>query len=348
MKQQKAGGEKRRARAWLFPARALALGSLLLMWVWAQQAGPPPAQGQDTLDPFAPTATLERKGKTITAIKTSPDDQGVSQIEERDLIVGKLEQLDPLMVGGKAVRMNDTTQMAKGLKVGEGVTVEYVKDEDHPDQTPLARRVYAGERKGAVLQRFVFNDPAPFRVNVRFGKDAQAFGALALVEKIKDGGETVQLDGGSASYNEAEDRLEIQPKAAPKAVEVRQGKSTVYGSRLEYDNDTGEASILGPNEISRSGDKPLKGQSQRMVYNVDDETLRMFGEIKLEQNGRTTLASSALVREKDGVAYLFGSDKDPVVSTDKNGTAKGRRIRYNLDTGDVVVEQPAGSEFNDQ
>jgi lipopolysaccharide export system protein LptA len=311
-----------------------------------------PAPGDDQIDPFAPTATLERKGKTITAIKTSPDDQGVGQIEERDLIVGKLEQLDPaargMVVGGQAVSLNEKTQMADGLKVGDGVTVEYVKDEDKPDQTPLARRVYAGERKGAVLQRFVFNDPAPFRVNVRFGKDARAYGSLALVEKIKDGNETVRLDGGSATYSEADDRLEIKPQAVPKAVEVRQGKSIVFGSRLEYDNDTGDANILGPNEISRSGDKPLKGQSQRMVYNVDDETLKMFGGIKLEQNGRTTVATSALVREKDGVAYLFGTDKEPVVSTDKNGTAKGSRIRYNLDTGDVVVEKPAGSEFNDQ
>lgn len=317
----------------------------LLMLVVAQQT---PADAP--IDPFAPTATLERKGKTITAIKTSPDDKGLAQIEERDLIVGKLDKLEAkqLVVSGKTVLINDTTQVESGLKVGQGITVEYIKDENKPDQTPTARRVYAGERKGTVLQRFVYNDPAPYRVNVRFGKDARAYGALALVEKIKDGSETVSLDGGSAQYFEKEDRLEIKPQAAPKAVEVIQGKSTVFGSRLDYNNDTGEAVISGPNEINRTGEKPLKGQSKMMVYSVDDETLKMFGDIKLEQNGRTTTATSALVREKDGVAYLFGSEAQPVVSTDKNGTAKGIRLRYNLDTGDVVVEQPAGSEFNDQ
>ncbi|MER3482866.1 MAG: hypothetical protein C4332_06650 [Meiothermus sp.] len=318
-----------------------------------QPAPENPSQGgDDQIDPFAPTATLERKGKTITAIKTSPDDKGVGQIEERDLIVGKLEKLDTaakqLAVAGKTVVMNDKTQMEGSLKVGDPVTVEYVKDEDKPNDPPAARRVYAGERKGTVLQRFVFNDPAPFRVNVRFGKDARAFGSLALVEKIKDGNETVRLDGGSATYSEQDDRLDIKPLAQPKAVEVRQGKSTVFGSRLEYDNDTGDANISGPNEISRTGDKPLTGQSQRMIYNVDDETLKMFGDIKLVQKDRTTTATSALVREKEGVAYLFGTDQSPVVSTDKNGTAKGARIRYNLDTGDVVVEKPAGSEFNDK
>ncbi|GIW37939.1 MAG: hypothetical protein KatS3mg074_337 [Meiothermus sp.] len=155
------------------------------------------------------------------------------------------------------------------------------------------------------------------------------------------------MTGGTARYIEEEDRLELELKPAPRAVEVQQGKSKAWGSRLDYDNESGNARVTGPIELERTGEKPLQGSAERMVYNVDDEILHLFGSIKLVQDGRTSTAESAVVREKDKVAYLFGSKEKPVRSQNKDGFVEGTRVLYNLDTSDVVVLEGVKGEFQD-
>lgn len=321
----------------------LGLGTLGLL-VLAQPAAP-----SDDIDPFAPTATLVRKGKEVVAIKTSPDDKGVAYLEELELLSGKLEVLDAktAKVGEKSFSIEGKSQIAQKLKAGDLVSVEYIKPEK-ADDIPVVSRLYAGETKGKSLRRFVYNDPLPYRVNVRFGKDARAFGALALVEQIPDGRESVRLSSGDASYIESEERLEVKAKSAEKAVEVQQGKSTVFGSRLDYENESGEADVKGPISLTRKSDKPLTGSAERMVYNVDDEVLRLFGTVQLEQDGRTTTASSAIVREKDRLAFLFGTPDKPVRSVNKDGFVEGTKLQYNLDTSDVVVLEGVKGEFQDK
>lgn len=311
---------------------------------------------QDPEPSFQTTAEIERRGKKIVVVKTGPDNPPAI-IELRDLYGGVITALDgekkSLRVGDQEFVTDRLTrfwhegkpvQFAE-LKVGQQVRLEAAEQNDG---SLKAFDVQVGaKREGPSLSRSLFADPPPFRVQITFGEDARAFGAIARVEQVREVNDYVFMTGGSAKYIEEEDRLELDLKPAPKAVEVQQGKSKAWGSRLDYDNESGDARVAGPIELERSGEKPLQGTAQRMVYNVDDEILHLFGSIKLVQDGRTSTADSAVVREKDRVAYLYGTKDKPVRSQNKDGYVEGTRVLYNLDTSDVVVLEGVKGEFQD-
>ena len=117
------------------------------------------------------------------------------------------------------------------------------------------------------------------------------------------------------------------------AVALAQGATRVEGVRLRYRNDTGEAFLEGPLALSREGEKPLKGKAQALRYLLDEDALWLLGGVEFVQGGRTTWAERALLREKEGYAYLYGG----VESRDEKGFVRGERVRYALGTGEVVV-----------
>ncbi|MBO1435846.1 DUF5666 domain-containing protein [Meiothermus sp. CFH 77666] len=311
---------------------------------------------QDPEPSFQTTAEIERRGKKIVVVKTGPDNPPAI-IELRDLYGGVITGLDPekktLRLGEQVFTTDNLTRFWQegkvaqftDLKVGQQVRLEAAEQNDGSLKAFDIR--IGGRPEGSSLTRSLFADPPPFRVQITFGEDARAFGAIARVEQVREVNDYVFMTGGTARYIEEEDRLELDLKPAPRAVEVQQGRSKAWGSRLDYDNQSGDARVAGPIELERAGDKPLQGSAQRMIYNVDDEILRLFGGIKLVQDGRTSTAESAVVREKDRVAYLYGSKDRPVRSQNKDGFVEGTRVLYNLDTSDVVVLEGVKGEFQD-
>jgi hypothetical protein len=323
------------------------VSGLLLLVAIAQQE-PEPS--------FQTTAEIERRGKKIVVVKTGPDNPPAI-IELRDLYGGIISALDSekktLSLGEQLFTTDKLTRywhqgkqvQFADLKVGQQVRLEAAEQNDG---SLKAFEVRIGEsREGPSLVRSLFADPPPFRVQITFGEDARALGAIARVEQIRGVNDYVFMTGGTARYIEEEDRLELELKPAPRAVEVQQGKSKAWGSRLDYDNESGNALVAGPVELERAGEKPLQGSAERMVYNVDDEALTLFGAIRLVQDGRTSTAQGALVREKDRIAFLYGSKDKPVRSQNKDGFVEGTRVLYNLDTGDVVVLEGVKGEFQD-
>ncbi|MFN3179666.1 MAG: LPS export ABC transporter periplasmic protein LptC, partial [Thermus sp.] len=138
---------------------------------------------------------------------------------------------------------------------------------------------------------------------------------------------------------EEEGRLELRP--APGKVAVVQGQVRVEGQRLRYQNDTGEALLAGPLEVRREGEKPLTGKAGSLRYLLDEDRLWLLGGVELTQEGRTTKAERALLREKEGYAYLYGG----VESRDEKGLVRGERVRYALKSGEVVVLGQVRGEF---
>lgn len=323
------------------------VSGLLLLVAIAQQE-PEPS--------FQTTAEIERRGKKIVVVKTGPDNPPAI-IELRDLYGGIISALDSekktLSLGEQLFTTDKLTRFwhegkqvqFADLKVGQQVRLEAAEQNDGSLKAFEVR--IGGSREGPSLVRSLFADPPPFRVQITFGEDARALGAIARVEQIRGVNDYVFMTGGTARYIEEEDRLELELKPAPRAVEVQQGKSKAWGSRLDYDNESGNALVAGPVELERAGEKPLQGSAERMVYNVDDEALTLFGAIRLVQDGRTSTAQGALVREKDRIAFLYGSKDKPVRSQNKDGFVEGTRVLYNLDTGDVVVLEGVKGEFQD-
>ncbi|GIW27993.1 MAG: hypothetical protein KatS3mg070_1356 [Meiothermus sp.] len=305
---------------------------------------------------FQTTAEIERRGKKIVVVKTGPDNPPAI-IELRDLYGGVITALDAekksLRLGAREFTTDTLTRFwlegkpvqFTDLKVGQQVRLEAAEQNDGSLRAFDVQ--IGGKPEGPSLSRSLFADPPPYRVQITFGEDARAFGAIARVEQIREVNDFVFMTGGTARYIEEEDRLELELKPAPRAVEVQQGKSKAWGSRLDYDNQSGDARVTGPIELERTGEKPLQGSAQRMIYNVDDEILRLFGEIKLVQDGRTSTAESAVVREKDRIAYLYGRKDKPVRSQNKDGFVQGTKVLYHLDSGDVVVLEGVQGEFQE-
>ena len=95
-------------------------------------------------------------------------------------------------------------------------------------------------------------------------------------------------------------------------------------------------------EFARDGQEPLTGTAQQLSYAVDSKTMLLTGQVKLVQEDQTTEAERALVDDEAGVAFLYG---DPVTTTSPDGVVRGRRFRYHLETGDVVVLEGVQAEF---
>lgn len=323
---------------------ALAWTLALLALAWA--AGDP----EDC--PNCPTVELEREGKPIVAVKTSPDDvSDVFVIEYLDVQTGVLEALDPdarrARVQGVDVWFDARSRLDPDLEAGAFVWAVYNPDQEDEDGRAYLLELLpypAGEPAHRTLHRFVIHDPEPYRTLVRFGEDTRAYGHVARVERVKDVRERVTLGDGEVRYLEAEDRFEVHFAEKEDAVEVVQGKSRAWGRRLDYDNATGLATVRGPIRLERGGDKPLEGRSERLVYDVDDETLTLTGKVVLVQEDRTTEAATAYVVEAEGYAYLYG---DPVVSKGPDGEVRGRVVRYHLDSGELLVLEGIEAVFED-
>ena len=217
---------------------------------------------------------------------------------------------------------------------------EVVVEKTSPDERGLA---WIEEREGGVL--FVFYDPPPYRVTVRFGEDARAYAALALVDQPDQGGGTVALAEGEARYSEAEDRVLYELRSEPGAVAIEKGKLRAEGRRLDYDNETGVARVLGPVAFRREGPNPLKGRAQALLYRVEEGELWLLGGVAIEQGKRKTHADRALVDEARGLAFLEGT---PVKSQAPGEELVGKRLVYDLESGELwVLEGVAGKLSGD-
>lgn len=229
---------------------------------------------------YHPTASLVRKGKKVVVEKTSPDEEGLAWIEERE--------------------------------------------------------------KGVL---FIFYDPPPYHVVIRFGKNARAFAPLALVDQPDAGRGTITLAAGQARFNEKADRADYRVEEKPDAVEIVKGKFRAFGTRLDYRNEEGVARLKGPTRFERSGRKALKGEAGTLLYLFDEDQVWLTGGVTLVQGERTTRAERALVDEQNRVAWLFGN---PVQSKAKGERIAGKRVQYDLEDGAIwVIEAVAGEVSGD-
>jgi len=206
---------------------------------------------------------------------------------------------------------------------------EVVVEKTSPDEVGLA---WIEEREGGVL--FIFYDPPPYRVAVRFGEDARAFAELALVDQPDEGGGTVALGAGKARYLEGEDRVDYALEEAPGAVVIEKGRFRAEGRRLDYDNEAGLARVLGPVRFRREGENPLSGEAGVLFYRVEVGELWLLDGVRVVQEKRETEAERARIDEEAGLAYLEG---DPVKSKAPGEEIAGRQVVYDLEGGALWV-----------
>lgn len=309
------------------PPRGPTLFLLLLglFWALAQEV-------------YRPEVELTRKDKKVVAW-VSGEEGSLFYADYGDLWVGVLRALSPerVQVEERSFFRDEGSALEEGLKVGDRVEVAFNPDLEREGLPYLMRLRRAGEGKAERYLRLVLFDPKG--VEVRLGEGVRAKGPLGVVER--GGQEELFLSGGEARYLEAEGRLELRP--TPGEVLVEEGAVRVKGSRLRYQNETGEAYLEGPLEVRREGEKPLSGKAGSLRYLLDEDRLWLLGGVEFTQGGRTTRAERALLREKEGYAYLFGG----VESREEKGLVRGERVRYALRTGEVVVLGQVAGELRE-
>jgi hypothetical protein len=120
-------------------------------------------------------------------------------------------------------------------------------------------------------------------------------------------------------------------------VTLREGRTTVQGGALRYNNASGLGEMRGPIALERraAGEAPaLQASANALLFNVDDEVQTLRGAVRVEAEERVSEAEELELDEQAGVAVLRGS---PARSRNAEGEVSGEVLVYDLDSNDVVV-----------
>ena len=205
------------------------------------------------------------------------------------------------------------------------------------------------------ITRFVIYDIKPYLVHITIDKNI--IKAPVAFVRQKDGGDgELEAYNGTAKLLEGDEAPclpEIKADPQPNTVFVTQGKTQLSGSRLDYSQETGLAVIAGPITFERpqdSGDV-LRGNSEKITVNVDEEKTFLEGKVILKSKCRESSADRVEYDDKKNRAILEGK---PAKSTGADGSVViGERLEYNLETNDVIVTSsdeanPVTGTFDDE
>lgn len=144
--------------------------------------------------------------------------------------------------------------------------------------------------------------------------------------------------------------VEALPKPAPDTVFVTQGKTSLRGQSLVYDETDGIARIDGPISFTRdNAEQPLAGSSERIEVDVDAERTLLVGTVELKsKGGRVSKAPRVEYDDAANTARLYAVDGQSAESAQGSDVLRvtSGSILYNLDTGDVVASSDDGSKIS--
>lgn len=190
--------------------------------------------------------------------------------------------------------------------------------------------------------------PDPKRIDTRVS-NTQIRSNVVLRTQPKGGAEAqdravLDFFSGSLELND-ETGCPRNIKRSQQQVVITEGRTTVNGASLLYQNASGVGEMTGPVELSRraDGDSPaLTASSSRLSFNVDDDVQTLRGNVKVESEGRTSEANVLELDEEAGFATLRGN---PARSRNEDGVVAGQVIEYDLDSNDVVVREGIEATF---
>jgi lipopolysaccharide export system protein LptA len=163
-------------------------------------------------------------------------------------------------------------------------------------------------------------------------------------EVAGDDEETIELLGGTATFDRPGCLEALDPEGA-RPVELRQGRTTITGARFFLDRGTDLATMDGPVTLGRraQGDGPaLEATADALTFDVADERATLTGSVVITSGERVSQADRLELDEAAGVAVLTGT---PAVSRRGTDEVRGRTLRYDLETDDVVVIGSVSASF---
>lgn len=226
--------------------------------------------------------------------------------------------------------------------------------------------VERGERLITVVQRSlavdgarsILNNPncePEVRTNLFFGPppgfvettiDATRLTSAIAVVRVPDGDEdeTIELLPGRAVFDRP-GCLEAVDDADDGEVTLEQGRTTITGTRFFLEQDTDLARMDGPVALTRSsedGAVTLEASAATLLLDVKTEFATLEGDVVVASDDRVSRADRLELDEAAGIALLTG---DPAVSTRGDEEVRGRTLRYDLETDDVVAIGAVGATF---
>ena len=199
-----------------------------------------------------------------------------------------------------------------------------------------ARSILGNENCEEDTRVTLFYGPAPGVVQTRVD-ETRLTSTVALVRvPSDDGDETLELFGGRATIDRR-GCLEDVDTAEAELVVLEQGRTTVTGTRFFLDQGTDLADMTGPIVLERrdeAGVVGLEATSRGLTFDVATERATLVGDVVVTSDQRVSTAERLELDEEAGIALLTGS---PAVSRRGSDEVRGRVLRYDLDTDDVIV-----------
>lgn len=195
-----------------------------------------------------------------------------------------------------------------------------------------------------VSQLAIVRVPQPAAAGGAAGADDAATDPTATDPAATDDQETIELLGGIATFDRPGCLEEVGPDGA-RPVELRQGRTTITGARFFLDRGTDLATMDGPVTLARraQGDGPtLEATADALTFDVAEERATLTGGVVITSGERVSQADRLELDEAAGVAVLTGA---PAVSRRGNDEVRGRTLRYDLETDDVVVLGSVSASF---
>ncbi len=195
-----------------------------------------------------------------------------------------------------------------------------------------------------------FYAPDPKRIDTTVD-NTRIRSSIVFRAQPKEGGAAAQdravLDfyGGSLGVDEETGCPRDLERDAEQKVVIVEGRTTIRGGPLRYENSSGVGEMAGPVDLERRAneDSPaLTASSAFLSFNVDSDLQTLRGGVEVESDGRTSEADTLVLDEEAGFAVLRGS---PARSRDEEGEVAGSVIEYDLDTNDVVVTEGVEGNF---
>jgi lipopolysaccharide assembly outer membrane protein LptD (OstA) len=180
--------------------------------------------------------------------------------------------------------------------------------------------------------------------------EARIVSPIALLRRPEEGEEeeTLDLFGGSITFD-AENPRNRCPQDVARSdgadVVITEGRTTISGTSLFYENATGIGRLAGPVQLKREpeGDAELlEATAETLELNVDENTRVLSGNVQITSGERVSEAEVLEYDEAAGLAILKGSPARSRLGTD---LVEGNVIEYFLDSNDVVVREAVRATF---
>ncbi|WP_237724945.1 LptA/OstA family protein [Deinococcus alpinitundrae] len=344
--------------------RQVALGSVLLLGLaLAQQSGSqqpssqqPPATVQQPAAPAQPDQAASPTEPTPADDAPTPD----SSVPQDDSAPAGADSPSPAQSSADQEGANVT--LTRKAKDGKSRIIKIVRTGLTDDTGIFASCTPQDSDPAGSPTVSVFSETGPGGIQVTVDKNLIR-SPLAIVTQQEGGDGHIEVSAGTAQFldNPPEgktDRLsrcavQADPRPAPDTVFVTQGRTSLKGQTLVYDESDGVARIAGPITFERAPEtgKPetdrLTGNSERIEVDVDKETTTLVGKVTLKNGTRTSSAERVDYDDAANVAVLRGAPGALAQSVNGQEIICAMIIRYNLDLNTVTAVDNISGQFPD-